>query len=398
MAKQLTAAQVAALSKPGAYKIETGLYLRIVGASRTYSFRYSRHGKEHWRSIGPTHSITLSEAKAKAAQFRSDVLNGRELGKPIKAPDFGELVSKSLPMLTADLAASGQREWQVSCGIAAKHFGKKPVNEIEVQDVCDLLAPIWSARPIKADKLRSRIARIFDSAIAKKLRTDNPAAIKLVSTELGRLKRPAHVHHLSLYWEEAPALWQALKPRKGQAATALKLAILTGVRIGEVLKAEIGEFDFAANEWTIPLAHMKMRRTHIVPLSKQAVELITAWQETPFLAFGQHRLFVKLWHQEIIATLRETANDDYLTVHGLRGTLSTWLDQYAHVPMLVREFILAHTPKDAVAESYQETHQAPERRLLEDRRKALQRWGNYLEGIEEPQERQGPKVRRSTRI
>ena len=380
MAKQLTAAQVAAINKPGAYKIDQGLYLQIVGGSRTYSFRYSRHGKEHWLSVGPTHSITLTEAKAKAAQFRSDLLNGRELGKPIKAPDFGELVAANLPTLISELAPSGQREWRVSCGVAAQHFGKKPVNEIDVADVCSLLAPDWRTRPVKADKLRSRIRHIFDCAIAKKLRTDNPAAIHLVSAVLGKLKRPAPRHHVSLYWEEAPALWQALKPKTAQAATALKLVLLSGVRIGEVLRAEIGEFDLSACEWRIPLERMKMRKTHVVPLSKQAVELVTAWQQTPFLLFGQHRLFVKLWHKEVLATLREAAGEDGIKTHGLRGTLSTWLDQYARVPKLVREFILAHNPKDAVAEAYQETHQAPEYRLFDQRREALQRWGDFLDG------------------
>lgn len=158
MAKQLTAAQVAALNKPGAHKLETGLYLRIVGNSKTYSFRYSRHGKEHWLSIGPAHSVTLAEAKA--AQFRSDLLNQRELGKSVKAPDFATFASDSLPRLTSSLADSGKREWRTSCKLAADHFGKMPVNEISVKDVCDLLEPIWQARPHKADKLRARSSHL----------------------------------------------------------------------------------------------------------------------------------------------------------------------------------------------------------------------------------------------
>jgi integrase len=255
-----------------------------------------------------------------------------------------------------------------------------PVNEIDVANGCRLLRPLWNDRPLKADKIRARVARIFDAAIARKYRTDNPAAIKLVSTELGRLRRPPHMHHLSLYWEELPALWKALKPRTEPASMALKLTILTGSRIGEVLKAEIGHFDFSTKEWTRPLVHMKMRRTHIVPLSRQAYELLDDLQYRPPVLFGQSQLFPKLWHKAVLDTLRELADDDSITVHGLRGTLATWLDQYARVPKLVREFILAHEPKDAVAEAYQETHQAPERRLIEQRREALQAWADYLEG------------------
>jgi len=51
------------------------------------------------------------------------------------------------------------------------------------------------------------------------------------------------------------------------------LAPLTFVRPGELRHAEWDEFDLDAAEWRIPAEKMKMGATHIVPLSKQAMEI-----------------------------------------------------------------------------------------------------------------------------
>nr|WP_236849241.1 tyrosine-type recombinase/integrase [Chania multitudinisentens] len=44
-----------------------------------------------------------------------------------------------------------------------------------------------------------------------------------------------------------------------------------GTRPGELRQAEWGEFDFDKALWEIPASKMKMRRPHLVPLSKQAI-------------------------------------------------------------------------------------------------------------------------------
>ncbi len=372
-------------AKSGKEALGGGLYLRTQlgpnGLSKSYTFRWSKHGKAHEKSLGPITKLRLAEARALAAGYSADIFRGREIGQSSKAPDFAALVAESLPRLTATLCPESQRDWKQMCGVAAEHFGRKPVSEISLDDVTALLEPMWNKQPVKVDRLRARVARLFDCAIAKKYRTDNPAAIRLVSAVLGKLKRPPHRHHASLYWEDIPQVWRELKPRNDPPATALKLLILTGSRAKEVLRAGIGEFDLGNAEWTRPAERMKSRRTHIVPLSRQAMELVERLECSPAMATGQYLLFPRMWHKELMGTFRDITEEFWpgsqLAVHGLRGTLSTWMERQG-VPVLTREFILAHNPKDAVAESYLETHQEPERRLLEDRRKALQQWADFV--------------------
>ncbi len=379
--KNWTEAAVMKWAKSGKEALGGGLYLRTQlgpnGLSKSYTFRWSKHGKAHEKSLGPITKLRLAEARAIAAGYSADIFRGREIGQSSKSPDFAALVAESLPRLTATLCPESQRDWKQMCGVAAEHFGRKPISEISLDDVTALLDPMWNKQPVKVDRLRARVARLFDCAIAKKYRTDNPAAIRLVSAVLGKLKRPPHRHHASMYWEDLPQVWNAL----GDGAWALKLLILTGSRAKEVLRASIGEFDMVNAEWTRPAERMKSRRPHIVPLSSQALELVERLANSPSMATGQHLLFPRMWHKELIDTLRDITETiepgSDLTVHGLRGTLSTWMERQG-VPVLTREFILAHNPKDAVAESYLETHQGPERRLLEDRRKALQQWADFV--------------------
>jgi integrase len=56
--------------------------------------------------------------------------------------------------------------------------------------------------------------------------------------------------------------------------TALQLMTLTFVRTAELRMMEWDEIDFENNLWRIPADKMKMALPHIVPLSRQAIELI----------------------------------------------------------------------------------------------------------------------------
>ena len=61
---------------------------------------------------------------------------------------------------------------------------------------------------------------------------------------------------------------------------AIRLMLLTFVRTGELLSTPTwDEFDIDGAKWSIPAARMKMRKSHMVPLSKQAVVVLRQLQE-----------------------------------------------------------------------------------------------------------------------
>jgi integrase len=75
-------------------------------------------------------------------------------------------------------------------------------------------------------------------------------------------------------WQEAPVVVEKIRAIDTMGARALTFAILTATRISEATDAQWGEIDFDKKLWTIPAARMKMGKPHVVPLSRQAIELL----------------------------------------------------------------------------------------------------------------------------
>src|SRR4051812_32243930 len=74
---QLTALKVRKATKPGRYCDGLGLYLQIVSRdNRSWLFRYMRDGAAHEMGIGPTHSLSLEEAREKVRRLRQQLLEG----------------------------------------------------------------------------------------------------------------------------------------------------------------------------------------------------------------------------------------------------------------------------------------------------------------------------------
>jgi integrase len=176
---------------------------------------------------------------------------------------------------------------------------------------------------------------------------------------------------------------RAIDGYQGDPATcsALKLAPLTFVRPGKLRGAEWREFDLDAAEWRIPGERMKVqtREAHIVPLSKQAVEVLR------YLAplTGNGRLvFPSLRSREremsestLNAALRRMGfAQDEMTAHGFRAMASTLLNEQGFPPDVI-ELQLAHVERNKVRAAYNRATRLPERR------KMMQAWADYLDGL-----------------
>jgi integrase len=76
--------------------------------------------------------------------------------------------------------------------------------------------------------------------------------------------------------KDLPALLRAIEVYRGEVVTrlAMKLMALTFVRTSELIEAPWSEINFEANRWDIPAKRMKQPSPHIVPLSKQAIEVL----------------------------------------------------------------------------------------------------------------------------
>jgi integrase len=159
---------------------------------------------------------------------------------------------------------------------------------------------------------------------------------------------------------------------------ALKLAPLVFVRQGELRHAEWADINFEKKEWRIPAEKMKMRKVHIIPLSKQALRILQDIKET---AEVSNYLFPcvtsinrPMSENTVNMALKRMGYRDRHTAHGFRSTASTILHEqgWAHD---VIELQLAHKVGNAVAAAYNYATYIPERQ------KMMQHWADYLDNL-----------------
>ena len=147
-----------------------------------------------------------------------------------------------------------------------------------------------------------------------------------------------------------PELLHKIEAYSGTPVTrlAMKLMALTFVRTGELIGAHWDEFDLGAAEWRIPAVRMKMKTSHIVPQSKQTLDVLATIREQSGLLFPGERDHEKpISNNTILGALKQMGYACRMTGHGFRGVASTILHElgYRHV---IIELQLAHQERNEV--------------------------------------------------
>ena len=162
---------------------------------------------------------------------------------------------------------------------------------------------------------------------------------------------------------------------------ALRLAPLLFVRPGELRRMEWAEIDFDKAEWKIPAEKMKMRESHIVPLSNQALEIleeIRAVTGEGRYAFPSPRTWERpMSENAVLAALRSLGyTKEQMSGHGFRSMASTLLNAQGWSPDVI-ERQLAHVDRNRVRAAYNRHDYLPERQ------KMMQTWADYLDSLRE---------------
>jgi integrase len=91
----------------------------------------------------------------------------------------------------------------------------------------------------------------------------------------GVKRKPENSRHVFLDQAEITAAHKALDADHNRpAALVLRLALLTGCRIGEALTLTAKQVDLKRALWVKPSSHTKSKKTHIVPLQKEALAVL----------------------------------------------------------------------------------------------------------------------------
>lgn len=382
---KLSAVAVARLTRPGLYGDGGGLWLQVKRGSRSWLFRYTRHGKAHALGLGPVHTVTLAEARARARECRRlllegvDPLEARRAAKraTTETPTFDECAASYIEAHRAGWRnAKHAAQWAATLrAYASPVIGALPVAEVDTAHVVRVLAPIWTSKTETATRLRGRIEAILDWARVQGYRAgENPARwrghLDHLLADPGRVKRVQHF--AALPWQDVGAFMADLRQQDGMAARALEFAILTACRSGEARGARWREIDFDAALWIVPAERMKAKREHRVPLSTQALALLRRLPRVDELVFPG-RGGRPLSDMSLTAVLRRMGRD--VTVHGFRSSFRDWAAEATAYPREVAEHALAHRLPDKTEAAYQRGD------LIEKRRRLMQDWADFCDRL-----------------
>lgn len=227
----------------------------------------------------------------------------------------------------------------------------------------------------EAKKTRGIVNLVFKYAVSTGRITHN-----IMADTVGAYK-VAKVNHFPHFTEkEFREFLQNFDSLKGNMLTklALKLLIFTFLRSGAIRLACWEEFDFEKKEWRVPADHMKMKRLHIVPLSKQSLEVLEEIKQlhngnTRGLLFPSYTNHSKpISDNTLSKALRDQGYQGKATPHGMRATASTILNERGFESDVI-EMQLAHCERNKVRESYNHAQYLPKRREMMDW------WGNYIQ-------------------
>ena len=247
--------------------------------------------------LGPYPGVSLAAARQAASSAHSLVRVGKD---PIAARD-AERARKRLEdarAVTFDQAAdqfiaanepgwrndTHRSQWRTSlAAFASPVIGKMPVADIGVTEVMRVLEPLWREKTETGSRVRGRIERVLDWAKVRGYRTgENPAQWRGHLDKLlpARRKVQKVKHHAAVAIDDLPAVYAKLADLDSMTALALRFAILTAARAGEVTGARWSEIDMEAKVWTVPSDRIKAGKTHRVPLSREAMEILTRVRTT----------------------------------------------------------------------------------------------------------------------
>lgn len=372
--------------EPGYYADGGGLWLRVTPTkTRSWIFRYTRHGKTHDVGLGAYLNVSLELARTKAADLRAALGRGEDpmaLRVTAKANDAARMTFTQCAEKYIEDNKAGWKnpkhadQWKSTLETYAyPTIGKLDVGHIDTPHILKILDPIWTTKNETASRVRGRIERVLAWATTRKLRNgDNPA--KWTHHLDTILPAPSKVqkggHHEALPYQDIAEFFTALKAQSGVAPRALEFTVLTVARTNETIGATWAEIDLEQGVWTIPPERMKAKKEHRIPLSARVLEILREMEglrESDFV-FPGWKAKTGLSNMAMLKLLQRMGRED-LTVHGFRSTFRDWAGETTHHPREVIEHALAHQLKDKAEAAYARGT------LFEKRRALMDDWDGY---------------------
>lgn len=356
--------------------------------TKLWWYRYKLDGKENTFSIGEYPEITLQAARTGRDAARALVREGKHPAQQRRleklershanANTFQAVADEWLEKMKARWSEGHYKK--VSRSLAADvypNIGSLPIRDVRAVHILSILQMLERRDALSvAIMVRQWCSAVFRYATAT-LRADGDPAAPLVGSTVR--KRPNHSTPLSE--SEIREHWRKLVTFKGARTTVIACTLMLYLfpRTTELRHMEWPELDFDAAEWWVDGQKMKMRRKHIVPLPRQAVDLLKELQTIS----GAGRWCFPNLRKPVKPMDRMTINralqymghaGNSVTAHDFRATASTILHERGYRSDIV-ELQLAHVERDKTKAAYNHALYLPERaRMMQD-------WADYLDSL-----------------
>lgn len=369
-----------------------GLYVHIMPDGKKYwRMKYRIHNKEKKLAFGVFPEVTLDQAREKTREARQllaqdiDPSFARKDGRR-KAAIHANNTFKAVAL---EWHENQSERWSRKHHQNVLHkletdifpyLGDDPIADIDAPALLHTLKKIEQRDALDTlSRVRQICSQVFIYGIQTGRCNRNPAA----DLRNGAFKTRKTTHFAAIDPREIPELLAAIEHNDARlfarTRRAIRLSMLTFVRPGELRKAQWSEMDLEAQEWIIPAERMKMRRPHIVHLSRQAVEILkeqekeTGHINTDLVFPSQIKPRQPMSDGTVNVALKKLGFQGRMNAHGFRALARTAIREKLNYAPDIIEAQLAHKAAGPLGEAYARNT------FLEQRKMMMQEWADYLD-------------------
>lgn len=371
-----------------------GLYLEVMpSGSKYWRMKYRIHGKEKRYAIGVYPAVTLSEAREKREEAKKllsqippvDPVQARKEIKN-KAQHEAENTFKTIAL---EWHQNQKEKWsdnyayKVLKGLELNVFpfiGERPISQITPTGLLnDCLRRIEKRGSLDiAGRTRQICGQVFKYGIQT-----GRCEWNVAENLKGALKPHTKEHYRTIDAKQLPALLKALERNEARlferTRRAVWLSLLTFLRPKEIRMARWQDINWDEKEWIIPAEIMKMRKSHIVPLSTQAIKILKEQEKevkflnTEWVFPSQNKPKNPMSDGTVNKAIKRLGYGQDMVAHGFRALARTTIREKLKYDSEIIEKQLAHKTSNPLGEAYDRTEFYDERKIM------MQEWADYLD-------------------
>ncbi len=367
------------------YKIydAKGLFIIITPrGGKWWRLNYRFNDKQRTISLGVYPDVSLRLARQRRDEARRQLAEGIDpsLARAPKKRDTFESVAREWHSKHKHTWKPDHAKWIMRCleKDIFPYIGDAPIDDLTAPMVLKVLRRVESRGVLElTHKLKNWCSNVFQYGVSCGLCERDPAA------DLRGALPPARSKHYAVFHDpkDIGKLLRDIDRYSGRFVTAcaLKLLPLLFLRRSELITGEWSEINFDTAEWRVSGERMKMKRLHLVPLSRQAIAVLRDLHKLTsrgrYLFPNVHRADRPIGKSTLLAVLRRIGyGPDAMTLHGFRSMASTVLNErHWHRDAIERQ--LGHVEGNAVRAAYHHSE------YLDERKKMMQAWADYLDEL-----------------